>query len=432
MTMAIIRFFISRQVPIGLLLAAFLFMPWKLRKDRIVLRLLIGVVLYGISAELIRRYGMYFQIKMLLYTALTAVLIRLNFQCSVIHSIFSTTCAYAVQLSTSKLAYMIEMPILLRMKEMDLRFVFGVLFTVTAAVWLLVFFVYTRPYGKKEELEFDNGQIVIWSGLFILAAIGLSVSVERGLDRSAENYLSSYLAVNTLCILFSSAILTLEIINYNTKALERENLILASLLKADKQQYEQAQKDMEKINIRYHDLKQQYSKADEAEKTRLEEEMAELSLSYFTGNRAVDITLTQKSLLCQNAGIRLICSVDGNSLRGMKQFHIYSMLGNALDNAMECLEQISDEEKKEITLDIHREKDMAIIRMENYTPREPVRSGQSIVTSKADRINHGYGIRSIQNTAELYGGTASTFVDDHIFYLVITLPIRGEKLAERV
>ncbi len=53
------------------------------------------------------------------------------------------------------------------------------------------------------------------------------------------------------------------------------------------------QKDMEKINIRYHDLKQQYSRATDEERARLEEEMDNLNLRYLTGNKALDITLTK-------------------------------------------------------------------------------------------------------------------------------------------
>ena len=87
---------------------------------------------------------------------------------------------------------------------------------------------------------------------------------------------------------------------------------------------------MEKINIRYHDLKQQYSRATEEERTKLENEMENLNLRYFTGNKALDITLTQKAGLCAQNGIQLICSADGSCLAKMKHYHIYSLLGNAL------------------------------------------------------------------------------------------------------
>ena len=46
----------------------------------------------------------------------------------------------------------------------------------------------------------------------------------------------------------------------------------------------------------------------------------------------------------------------------------------------------------------------------------------AIVTTKQDTGEHGYGIKSIKSIAELYGGTADCFVEDSIFYLVVTFP----------
>ncbi|MCR4587008.1 MAG: ATP-binding protein [Lachnospiraceae bacterium] len=428
--MSVITFIFNRQVQIGLLFAVFLFMPWKQKREHFGARLLISMLGFAAITELFEYFDLDFRIKLLLYTVLIAALILVCFQCSLIHDIYCTTCTYAVQHASSKIAFLIIMPFRIRMDIQGIPFMFWILTVVSVLVWMLVFKLYTRPYSQKEDLQFDNGKVVKYSGIFILAAIYLSVALENGLDATGENYLSSYLSLNALCVLFSFTILTLEINNYNTKALEQENLVLTNLLKADKQQYEQAQKDMEKINIRYHDLKQQYSKAGDEERRKLEEEMAELNLSYFTGNKAVDITLTQKASRCNEEEIRLICSVDGTCLNRMKHFHIFSMLGNALDNAIECLEQVAEPDRKVITLDIHKEKNMAVIRVENFTPKNPVFMDQTIVTSKADTQNHGYGVKSIQNTAEIYGGVATTFVEDHIFYLIISLPLYENAISK--
>lgn len=154
------------------------------------------------------------------------------------------------------------------------------------------------------------------------------------------------------------------------------------------------QKRHGKINIRYHDLKQQYSRATDEERARLEEEMDNLNLRYLTGNKALDITLTQKSALCGQAGIQLVCSADGSCLEDMKHYHIYSLLGNALDNAIECLTQVNDASKRVITLDISRCRDMAVIRVQNYTPAPPTLRDGAIVTTKRDTEEHGYGIKA--------------------------------------
>ena len=64
----------------------------------------------------------------------------------------------------------------------------------------------------------------------------------------------------------------------------------------------------------------------------------------------------------------------------------------------------------------------AVIRVQNYTPAPPTLRDGAIVTTKQDTEEHGYGIKSIKSIAELYGGTADCFVEDSIFYLVVTFP----------
>lgn len=420
--MSVVSFIFLRQVPIGMLFAAFLFMPWNQRKNNYYLRFVIGLVCFFAVVEACLAFNVENKIGLLIYTGLVFGLIWFCFKCSYIHTIFFTTCAYALQHISSKLAYMIVVPISVKYNYSNYSFAIITLAIVSVLVGIVAYYKYTKQYLKNSDLQFDNVRIVLYSGVFLVAAVYLSVVLENGFDTTADTYITSYLCLNTFCILFAIAILAVEYTNLHMRLLEKENEVMAKLLESDKQQYEQAKKDMEKINIRYHDIKQQYTKASDEERMKLEEEMAELNLRYFTGNKAVDITLTQKSAKCNEAGIQLICSADASCLEHMKHYHIYSMLGNALDNAIECLEKVSDPAKKVITLDIHKERNMAVIRVENYTPTSPVFSEGTIATTKADKADHGYGMKSIQNTAEHYGGNASFFVENEIFYLLITFP----------
>jgi hypothetical protein len=420
--MPVINFIFTRQVPIGMFLAAFLFMPWNQKRNNFVIRILVATAAFFGISELIAILNVENKIRLLIYTVMIFAMIWSCFESSLIHNIFYTTCAYAIQHISSKLTYMIIIPISIKKPITDYVLPIIVLFIVSVIIAAVVFIQYTRPFMKKGDLQFDKVGIVLYSGVFLVAAVYLSVLLEDGFDPTSSTYLSSYMSLNAFCILFALAILALEYSNFNIKELEKENQILAELLESDKQQYEQAKKDMEKINIRYHDLKQQYTRATEEERSKLEEEMAQLNLRYFTGNKAVDITLTQKAAICNEENIQLVCSADAACLSRMKHYHIYSMLGNALDNAIECLQQVSDPEKKVITLDIHKEKDMAVIRVENYTPSSPVLKDGSLVTTKSEKEEHGYGVKSIQNIASIYGGIAHTFVENEIFYLLITLP----------
>lgn len=419
--MLILSFIFQRQILLGMLAAACLFVPWSRRRPYFPLRIILGTALLFaairfISADIVPSW-----MQLLLCTVLLVLLVWLCFDCSVIHAVFSATCAYAVQHITSKLIYMIMMPLYVR-GIFDNRIFLALLLLANLLVCTPIFLGFTRRFLRDGQLIFDSRKTVLTSGLFLFVAVFLSSLLEGNFDTGAETYLTSYLALNAFCVLFAVAILSMEFSNCGMKRLEREKLVLEHLLECDKLQYEQAKKDMEKIHIRYHDLKQQYSRADDEERAKLEAEMKALDLRYYTNNKALDIVLTQKAVLCGNSEIQFICSVDGSCLSGMKHYHIYSLLGNAIDNAIECLTKVDDRSKRVIDLNISRCSDMVVIRIENYTPAQPVLHDGVLMTTKRDASGHGYGMKSIKNIAELYGGMADYFVEDEVFCLLITFP----------
>lgn len=419
--MLILEFIFHRQIILGMLGAACLFVPWNQRRPYFFLRLALGLPLLFTAIRLISTGLVPSWAQLLLCTAFLMLLIWLCFEGSILHAVFSTTCAYAVQHITSKLAYMVAMPLIAR-GLFHPGLLTALLLLANLLVCTPIFLWFTRRFLRDEQLIFDSWKTVLTSGLFLIAAVFLSSLLEENLDIASASYMTSYPALNAFCILFAVAILSMEFSNCNIKRLENENRILEQLLESDKRQYEQAKRDMEKINIRYHDLKQQYSRASDEERSKLEAEMKALNLRYFTGNKALDIALTQKAGVCEGAGIQMVCSVDGSCLSGMTHYHIYSLFGNAIDNAIECLTQVEDASKRVINLAVRRCGDMAVICIENYTPAPPVLRNGALVTTKQAPSGHGYGMKSIKSIAESYGGTAEYFVEDEIFYLLATIP----------
>lgn len=427
--MPVLEFILRWQILLGLLGAACLFVPWHQRRSLFPVRIILGTLLLFAVLGRVSMPGMLPQfaapdrslplmwLYLLLNTALVFLLVWACFDCSAVQALFTATCAYTVQHITSKLAYMAVIPLGL----------FGwlsvlLLLLCNLLVCVPIYLYFTKRFQKEHRLMFDNVAAVIYSGLFLFAAVFLSTVLEGNLDTASGSYLESYLALNAFCILFAGVILSIEFKNCSIKQLENEKMILEQLLESDKLQYEQAKKDMEKINIRYHDLKQQYSRADDEERSKLEAEIGALNFRYYTDNKALDIVLTQKALVCEKACIQFVCSADGKCLSGMKHYHIYSLLGNAIDNAIECLSKVDDPTKKVIHLNISRRSDMAVIHIENYTPAPPVRRNGEYVTTKEDPLGHGYGLKSIRNIAELYSGTADCFVEDSVFCLLVTFP----------
>ena len=419
----VLDFFNSNQVILGLLLGACLFAPWDERRAHFVPRALLGTIALLVLSELLYMTAQPAVLNLTAFVVLVFLWVLLCFGCSTVHAVFTATCAYTVQHITSKLTYMVVIALYTQHVPIPSWTALVLLAVTNALVCVPLYLYFTRTLLKDGQLMFNSVRTVIFAAFFLVVAVFLSSLLEDNLDATAPTYLSSYLSLGAFCVLFAVTVLSLELTNCGVKRLETENSALELLLEKDRLQYEQAKEDMEKINIRYHDLKQQYSRVPAEERAGLEDEMRSLNLRYFTGNKALDIVITQKAATCAEKGIQLVCSADGEALGAMKSFHIYSLFGNAIDNAIECLEKVEDRSRRTITLNLARSGEMAVIRVENYTPADPVVEDGSLVTSKDDAANHGFGVKSIKGIAEKYGGTAEFFVRDHVFYLVVALPL---------
>lgn len=417
----VVDFITSNQVIIGLLVGACIFTPRDARRSHFAIRVTLGVAALLALSELLYMTSMPSILNLTTFVALVFLWVLLCFDCSLVHAVFTATCAYTVQHITSKLTYMLVIGLVMRGVALPTWSTLAVLVAINALVCVPLYLYFTRGLLKDGQLMFNSVRTVLFAAFFLVVAVFLSSVLEENLDSAAPTYLSSYLSLGAFCTLFAVTILSLELTNCGVKRLETENSVLERLLEKDRIQYEQARDNMEKINIRYHDLKQQYSRVPAEERASLEDEMKSLNLRYFTGNKALDIVITQKAAICAEKDVQLICSADGEALGGMKSYHIYSLFGNAIDNAIECLEKVEDRSRRTITLNLTRMGDMAVIRVENYTPEEPVVENGALVTTKDDASSHGFGVKSIKGIAEKYGGTAEFFVRDHVFYLVVAL-----------
>lgn len=141
----------------------------------------------------------------------------------------------------------------------------------------------------------------------------------------------------------------------------------------------------------------------------------------------LDTILTSKSLYCQQHGITLTCVADGAALDFMDTMDLCSLFGNALDNAIESVEKLPDSEQRLIHLVVTRKKNFVWIRVENTYDGAFRADGTLPKTTKTDARYHGYGLKSIYDTAEKYGGTAEISTQEKRFTLKVLLPVQQNK-----
>lgn len=212
---------------------------------------------------------------------------------------------------------------------------------------------------------------------------------------------------------------------------EQELDMIQQLWYRQQDQYRISQENIELINRKCHDLKHQMaaltSIADSRERDEQIREMERSVMIYDsvvkTGNPALDTVLTEKSLYCEEHQINMTCMADGTDLDFIGRVDLYTMFGNALDNAIESVMKEADVRKRIIQVSVFTEKDLQLIRVRNYCEKPPLFVDGLPVSTKKDKRYHGYGLKSIRYTAEKYGGSMVCRAADNYFVLQILLPI---------
>ena len=123
----------------------------------------------------------------------------------------------------------------------------------------------------------------------------------------------------------------------------READIMKGMLYAERRQHKLSEDTIALINMKCHDLKHQVSalcrqgQVDPALMEEIGQTVAVYDSDVQTGNGALDVVLTEKSFRCEREHISFSCMLDGRLFDFMAAADIYSLFGNALDNAIESV-----------------------------------------------------------------------------------------------
>lgn len=198
---------------------------------------------------------------------------------------------------------------------------------------------------------------------------------------------------------------------------------------ANKMQYYQMSRDgITSLQIKCHDLKHQIatirSKAGKESFDkyidRLEDSIIEYGTVVECGNETINIVLTEKNILCSTCGVKFSYLIDGSIFGFMSEMELFSLFGNALDNALEGCNKVTDHEKRVISLKANAMNGMVVLHVENSYEAPLNMVDDMPVTTKAG-TGHGFGLRSIQAIAEKYDGIATVVAENGIFKLTVVL-----------
>jgi sensor histidine kinase regulating citrate/malate metabolism len=276
-------------------------------------------------------------------------------------------------------------------------------------------------------MDVINLPLLAISALTVLGTVVVNALVTYyGYEHGDRFYLAVVCMLIILACIFA---LCLQFGLLSRKNVQEELDTVKNMWQQEEKQYAMLKDNIDYINVKCHDLKHQIRTIGQncsLDETSIREIQSVISIydaSLKTGNEALDVLLMEKNLTAHKKDIRLTCIADGTELGFMSDTDIYSLLGNAVDNAMEAVEKETDPEKRVVGLYIKTVGNFLSVHLYNYCAEPPVMADGLPSTSKQDKRVHGYGMKSMKMIAEKYGGELSVNFADNIFSLDILFPV---------
>lgn len=276
-------------------------------------------------------------------------------------------------------------------------------------------------YNRSEELDAESRGATAFLTVFCLLMLSIPDCLRSAFSDSAQFvtlFYRFYLISVSVFVLFYCGEITLRS-RYRT-----EKAIIDRVLVEERKQYAQLKDNIDLINMRCHDLRHQL---DDFSGRLTEREIAELrdAMDFYdsnikTGNEVLDVVLRLHAATCKKEHIQLSCLADGACLSFMHTRHLYALFNNALGNAIEAVLKLPDEEKRVVSMSVHRADGAAEIEVTNYFDGKVVAEGD---TAKEDRAHHGFGTMSMRYIVREYGGTLTIQTQKDVFLLTIRIPI---------
>lgn len=353
-----------------------------------------------------------------------ALLIYFVCNVTLYEALFCGSCAYATQ----HFAYALNGVV----KELlnESRITQYSFFIIYCVVLIVFYFIFARNLADDKQYHLGGKQafgavFLVMIVVFCLSTFSQQIERRYGTGAVLDSHLYA-----ALCCGFA---LWVQVSLQRQTRIKNEMMLNEQLRIQQKEQYQTTHENIEIINRKCHDLKYQIAalrvmeQADEREAylDEIEKAIDIYDTSMKTGNEVLDTILTEKTFYCDAHDINLTCVADGSQMKFMDSTDIYSILGNAIDNAIEHVEKIEEAEKRLLAIMVWSRSNLLLIQVENYCEQVPKLKDGLPVTTKPNAEYHGFGLKSIRYTAEKYNGVMSVHVEDNLFILRVSIPIRN-------
>ncbi len=272
---------------------------------------------------------------------------------------------------------------------------------------------------ELSQMHLDIKQYVLFytvavCELFMLGPIqNMSKHPELGMDATFAG-----VAVSVACIVFTVLVVWQGIVVHREIQLQERNRMLEEYTQLQKEYYTDIVAKDEELRRFRHDMAahtqvlQAYCEgAESVDLKSYVDSMIKETVRYerkvYTGNHGADAILGRIEQEATEKGIRF--TVEGIFPKATKveEYDLCIILSNLLKNAIEACEQVGDAKERYIKLQVGSYEETLCFVVENSVADKVKIEDNRLLTTKADKKNHGIGSENVARAVKKYEGTVT-------------------------
>lgn len=294
-------------------------------------------------------------------------------------------------------------------------------------IMVLVVLIIKKGEIKYRIIEFRNTLLVFGIVCIVLVRYYQMSLVKMVFGAIPINWENSIFSLVLSIVIMSFICILL----FKYKIIKQENSFILMKEKLEQQKYWELLTTMEKNKELIHNTKHHYLAISELERRReyeklhnyveeLKCEFVKINPQIHTGNRIIDLVLSQKRIMAESKEIYFELQVMPISELFFKDSEICAIFGNLLDNAIEACEKIDGESR--IFVKIEQQRSLLYIEISNTISEEnaEIVLVKALETSKKDKDIHGYGMKSVQRIVDRYEGALNYKIKENKFIVRLT------------
>ena len=307
--------------------------------------------------------------------------------------------------------------------------------SIISKILILILILALKKYFQNEHISNLSMKhtlelmLISIGGMYILYNIFMLTNENKLSDKYVFTGIVSAFIILGVNLLTYQLYLNLS----KEKEIQRLNTVYEQQIELYSQQMREKEHFLTTFRKERHDLKQHYSilysmlscgsttEALEYIKKLTKETTLKQTYICNTDNLVVDSIINFKYSEAINKNIQFSVQIFIPMNLPFKNADLGILLGNILDNAIECTELLP-ESKRKIDFYMRYEKNILIITEKNEYMENLIQSKEgTLLSNKKDATNHGIGLLSVKKIAEKYHGSVVIDTSNFIFKIKILL-----------